>query len=183
MIEWPRDSEIVTRLQDLQRQELTAVIDGDRSTMVLCRLMWVDLYRRATIREAAATTHHSELTQQCIRELTDPEPYWRKLQKARPLRMVVKREEYTIKLYPREPTTALWFRETLSCNHQVNLPADLFGSKRPGRRRCMQCARVILEEKNGKHSALLPVSVRLPRATPDRQRDGRVRDASLSSGA
>lgn len=136
---WPTSPEVVQRLTSLYKREMLAVINGDRDTMVMLRLLWVKEYAQATslsggAREAGA------LAMRSLRDYPDGKiPGWMKLELARPLRMVIERKEYAVKV-GLAPTTR-WVKETLVCGHQLNLPAVFGEEKPPKRRRCSQCAR------------------------------------------
>lgn len=123
---------------------MLAILNGDREAMTLNMLMWADTYRGAVRGEARSRAANVSGVCAAVSLMTEPEPLWKQLRKARPLRLVVNREPYyTVTGYGKK---CLWYRETLSCNHTFNWMADLFGEKPPKRRRCLRCA----EEKLAK---------------------------------
>lgn len=144
MMPWPASTEVVEHLSSLQRSELLAIINGDRDTMIALRLAWVREYALAVPLSGGAK-EAGELAVESLSKYAGGEvPGWLKWERARPLRLVVERTEYRVQIG--YPPGVLWYRESLICGHQLNLPASVFGEKPPTRRRCGQCATEALND-------------------------------------
>jgi hypothetical protein len=164
MMPWPRDPEIVNELERTMQRMMIAVTNGDRDQVVLNQVMWVDVYVRAVTKATLQAGYDSGMLPM-IRRVGDmlpplwqelrkaaglprshhpeaPQFTWQEFEKARPLVAVTKREEYVVTYGDKRQ--AVWYRERLSCGHQLNEPKDLFGAAPPKRRRCRQCAEVKL---------------------------------------
>ena len=100
-----------------------------------------------------------------LQAVLDTVPAWKRFRKARPLRLVVKREPYDVKFgYDSKGT---YYKEFLICGHVLHLPEDLFGEPAPKRRRCAQCAEIALGAKPNVTSTNATQRSRAGAATPD----------------
>jgi hypothetical protein len=138
MMPWPKDAAVIRDLQHLMRNEYLAVINNDRDTMVVYRVLWLRRYCEALGIREGNMLKLADLMRPPESWVAPMQPAWKTFQRARPLRTVVKRTPSVIQFGDRQK--AIWFRDLLSCGHEVNIPADVFGNKPPKRRRCAQCA-------------------------------------------
>lgn len=142
MMPWPSEGAAVNELSRLMRAEYLAVMNGDRDTMLVYRVLWFRRYCQAMGVKEGNMLKLADLMRPKDAALAPLVPAWKTFERARPLRTVVKRTPSVVQFGDKQRAT--WFREQLSCGHEVNLPADVFGNTPPKRRRCGQCATAAL---------------------------------------
>jgi hypothetical protein len=139
---WPKEAAAVDELCRLQRMEMVAVLNNDRDTMLLYKILWFRRYCEAVGVKEASMLKLADLMRPAATSVAPMVPAWKTFARARPLREVVKRTPSVIRFGDRQK--AVWFRDLLSCGHEVNAPSDTFGAVPPKRRRCAQCASTAL---------------------------------------
>jgi hypothetical protein len=131
------DPETELVLQQLHRQDLEAVLRGDKLTVTIARLLWGETYLSAYGLNHDALPILSATAEQLFPESAGHSPVWRHFLEGRPLVAVVERRERFVNFGWKQK--AKWYDEQLACGHTLSVPADLFGATPPKRRRCKAC--------------------------------------------
>jgi hypothetical protein len=132
--------EVEETLERLHHEELLAVLNSERKTVIVARLAWADLYRAAYGDDVSGTGKPGAVNARVLSDSKPHIPTWLLHKRARPLVLVVERTEYQVQITPWTQQT--WYRERLSCGHVVNVPAGFLEERPAKRRRCIECARV-----------------------------------------
>lgn len=111
---------------------------GDRTTMVVAKLLWAEMYLSAYGNNPAALPKLTDAAINLLPDKAAESPIWRQTLSRRPLQQVVYRQSYNVPFG--HDRKAKWYRETLACGHEITVPAGLFEERPAQRRRCSKCA-------------------------------------------
>lgn len=83
-----------------------------------------------------------------VRTNPNSEKPWFREKYARPLRRVVRNEDYYVPAHDGQPDTE-WFDQVLECGHRIEMQYSAPSAKRPKHRRCPECVEVTREASHG----------------------------------